>query len=104
MCIRDRLLADRGSLGAPARDASRSAIRRTSAGRGPMSTATDTGTSTRRKSVQRWGGLLLATVLWWALYLLNQPFWDWLVGRVVGLDLTSRLGSGVQFFFLDTVK
>ena len=69
-----------------------------------MSTATDTGTSTRRKSIQRWGGLLLATVLWWALYLANQPFWDWLIGRVVGLDLTSRLGSGVNFFFLDTVK
>ncbi len=69
-----------------------------------MSTATDTGTSTRRKSIQRWGGLLLATVLWWALYLANQPFWDWLIGRVFGLDLTSRLGSGVNFFFLDTVK
>ena len=69
-----------------------------------MSTATDTGTSTRRKSVQRWGGLLLATVLWWALYLANQPFWDWLIGHVFGLDLTSRLGSGVNFFFLDSVK
>ncbi len=69
-----------------------------------MSATTDTGTSTRRKSIQRWGGLLLATVVWWALYLLNQPFWDWLVGRVFGLDLTSRLGSGVNFFFLDTVK
>ena len=69
-----------------------------------MSTTTDTGISTRRKSVQRWGGLLLAAVVWWALYLLNQPFWDWLIGRVFGLDLTSRLGSGVNFFFLDTVK
>jgi uncharacterized membrane protein YraQ (UPF0718 family) len=52
----------------------------------------------------RWGGLLLAAVVWWALYLLNQPFWDWMIGRVVGLDLSSRLGSGVNFFFLDTVK
>ncbi len=30
--------------------------------------------------------------------------WNWLVGGVSGLDLASRLGSGVQFFFLDTVK
>jgi uncharacterized membrane protein YraQ (UPF0718 family) len=59
---------------------------------------------TRPQTIKRWGGLLLAAVIWWALYLLNQPFWDWLIGRVVGLDLTSRLGSGVQFFFLDTVK
>ena len=67
-----------------------------------MSTATTP--DTRRHSLKRRGGLLIAAVIWWALYLLNQPFWDWLVGRVVGLDLTSRLGSGVQFFFLDTVK
>ena len=67
-----------------------------------MSTAT--APDTRRRSLKRWGGLLIAAVIWWALYLLNQPFWDWLVGRVVGLDLTSRLGSGVNFFFLDTVK
>jgi hypothetical protein len=67
-----------------------------------MSTATTL--DTRRHSLKRWGGLLTAAVIWWALYLLNQPFWDWLVGRVIGLDLSSRLGSGVQFFFLDTVK
>ncbi len=60
--------------------------------------------STRKRSMVRWGGLLLAAVVWWALYLLNQPFWDWMIGRVVGLDLSSRLGSGVNFFFLDTVK
>jgi hypothetical protein len=67
-----------------------------------MSTATTP--DTRQHSLRRWGGLIVAAVIWWALYLLNQPFWDWLVGRVVGLDLTSRLGSGVNFFFLDTVK
>jgi uncharacterized membrane protein YraQ (UPF0718 family) len=59
---------------------------------------------TRQHTLTRWGGLIVAAVIWWALYLLNQPFWDWLVGRVIGLDLTSRLGSGVDFFFLDTVK
>ena len=65
---------------------------------------TTTTPDTRPQTVKRWGGLLLAAVIWWALYLLNQPFWDWLIGRVFGLDLTSRLCSGVQFFFLDTVK
>jgi len=59
---------------------------------------------TRRSSIRRWVGLLLVAVAWWAVYLLNQPFWDWLVGGVVGLDLTGRLGSGVNFFFADTVK
>ena len=61
-------------------------------------------TSARRASVRRWGGLALAAVAWWGLYLANQPFWDWLIGSVAGLDLTSRLGSGVHFFFYDSVK
>jgi len=66
--------------------------------------STITQTDSRRTSIRRWGGLLLAAVAWWALYLANQPFWDWLIGRVIGLDLTGRLGSGVNFFFADTVK
>lgn len=67
-----------------------------------MTTTADTGE--RRRSLLRWGGLALAAAAWWALYLLNQPFWDWLLGGMVGLDLASRLGSGVHFFFYDTVK
>ena len=67
-----------------------------------MSTTVES--STRRKSVQRWGGLVLAAAAWWVLYSANQPFWDWLIGSVVGLDLTSRLGSGVHFFFYDSIK
>lgn len=67
-----------------------------------MTTTADPGT--RRQSIQRWGGLALAAAIWWALYSLNQPFWDWLIGGVFGLDLNSRLGSGVHFFFYDTVK
>lgn len=58
----------------------------------------------RRRSIQRWSGLALAAALWWVLYLVNQPFWDWLIGSVIGLDLSGRLGSGVHFFFYDTVK
>ncbi len=58
----------------------------------------------RQRSIRRWGGLVLAAAAWWLLYSVNQPFWDWLIGGLFGLDLTSRLGSGVHFFFYDTVK
>lgn len=51
-----------------------------------------------------WLALGVAAVLWVALYLVNEPFWTWLVGDVAGLDLGSRLGSGVHFFCYDTVK
>ena len=59
---------------------------------------------TRSQLIRRWGGLILAAAAWWVLYLVNQPFWDWLIGDVLGFDLASRLGSGVHFFFYDTVK
>lgn len=54
--------------------------------------------------VQRWLGLGAAAVLWTAAYLLNQPLWDWLLFDVVGLDPDTRLGSGVHFFFYDSIK
>ena len=53
---------------------------------------------------RRWVGLAGAALLWTGLYAANLPFWNWLIGDVVGLDLSSRLGSGVHFFFYDTVK
>ena len=58
----------------------------------------------RRPAIKRWGGLAAAAVLWVLLYQVNQPFWDWLIGRVFGLDLADRLGSGINFFFADTIK
>ena len=57
-----------------------------------------------RTPVRRWVGLGAAAGVWFALYALNGRFWTWLVGDVVGLDLTSRLGSGVLFFVVDSVK
>jgi len=54
--------------------------------------------------VRRWVGLGAATALWFALYEVNLPWWDWLVYDVVGLAPESRLGSGVHFFFYDSVK
>lgn len=57
-----------------------------------------------RTPTRRWAGLAIAAALWWAAYRLNGPLWDWVVGDLVGLDLETRLGSGVHFFFYDTVK
>jgi len=57
-----------------------------------------------RTTTARWLGMGVAVVAWFTLYALNLPFWDWLVLDVVGLDPESRLGSGVHFFFFDTVK
>ena len=57
-----------------------------------------------RTPTRRWVGLGVAAVAWFALYEVNLPFWDWLLGDVVGLDLEGRLGSGVHFFFYDSVK
>ncbi|BDO41007.1 permease [Cellulomonas sp. NTE-D12] len=54
--------------------------------------------------VRRWTGLAGAAVVWFALYAVNGRFWMWLVGHVAGLDLTSRLSSGVLFFVTDSVK
>ncbi len=56
------------------------------------------------RPLRRWSAVGGAAVLWVALYVVNEPFWDWLVYRAVGLDAQSRLGSGVHFFFYDTVK
>ena len=52
----------------------------------------------------RWLGMGVAVVAWVTLYALNRPLWDWLLLDVVGLDPESRVGSGVHFFFFDTVK
>jgi len=57
-----------------------------------------------RTTTARWLGMGVVVVAWVTLYALNRPLWDWLVLDVVGLDPESRVGSGVHFFFFDTVK
>ena len=52
----------------------------------------------------RWATLGAAAVAWLVLYQVNGPVWEWVVDDVAGLDPVSRLGSGVHFFFYDTVK
>jgi uncharacterized membrane protein YraQ (UPF0718 family) len=54
--------------------------------------------------VRLWAGLGAATLLWWFLYRINGPFWDWVVYDVVGLDPDERLGSSIHFFVYDTTK
>jgi small redox-active disulfide protein 2 len=49
-------------------------------------------------------GLGAAVLAWFALYEANLPLWNWLLFDVVGLDPDTRLGSGVHFFFYDSVK
>jgi hypothetical protein len=53
---------------------------------------------------RRWGGVGAAALVWFALYAVNLPFWDWVVYDLAGLAPASRLGSGVQFFFYDSIK
>ncbi|SDT80816.1 permease [Actinoplanes derwentensis] len=57
----------------------------------------------RRPAVQ---GATLAAVagLWLVAYQLNRPWWDLVVYDWLRLDAGSRLGSGVHFFFYDSVK
>ena len=66
-----------------------------------MSVATQLRAST---PTRRWAGLGVAAVIWVALYWVNGPVWDWLVYRVLGLDASTQLGSGVHFFFYDSIK
>lgn len=53
---------------------------------------------------RRWVGLGAAALGWLALYEVNEPLWDWIVYDVAGLAPASRLGSGVHFFFVDSIK
>lgn len=66
------------------------------------------GTVGPEKPGERTCGLLvtlaLAAAAWVAIYLVNEPFWNWLLGSVIGLDPTSTVGSSIHFFLYDTVK
>ncbi len=48
--------------------------------------------------------LLGAAILWWVLYRVNGPFWDWAVFRAAGLAPDGRLGETIRFFVYDTTK
>jgi uncharacterized membrane protein YraQ (UPF0718 family) len=57
-----------------------------------------------RAALRRWAGLAAAAIVWVALYQTNLPFWTWLLGDVIGLDLHSQVGDSVLFFVYDTTK
>jgi uncharacterized membrane protein YraQ (UPF0718 family) len=48
--------------------------------------------------------LPLAVVVWAGAIKALAPVWDWVLGDLAGLDLDSRLGESVRFFFYDTTK
>jgi uncharacterized protein len=48
--------------------------------------------------------LAVAALGWGLLYALNERIWDLLLGRLIGVDLDSRVGDAVRFFLYDTVK
>ena len=50
------------------------------------------------------GALVGSAVVWWMLYSLNLPFWDWLLYDVFGMDPEARLTETLHFFLYDTVK
>ena len=47
---------------------------------------------------------LVVALAWLAALRVNEPVWDAVVYRWVGLDESSRVGSAVHFFLADTVK
>ena len=55
-------------------------------------------------ALRRWMPVAVAAALWWLLYSINRPFWDWLLFDVIGLDPASRVGESVHFFFYDVTK
>jgi uncharacterized membrane protein YraQ (UPF0718 family) len=70
-----------------------------------MSSSTVTPASSPVASaLRRWGPVVAAAALWWFLYSINRPFWDWVLFDVVGLDPLSRLGESIHFFFYDVTK
>ena len=58
----------------------------------------------RQQAARRWVLLGLAAVAWAAAYAVNEIFWTWLYGTVLGWDLTAGWGSIIHFFCYDTIK
>ena len=52
----------------------------------------------------RWVEVGSAALVWLAVYEVNLSLWNWVVYDVAGLSPASQLGSGVQFFFYDSIK
>jgi uncharacterized membrane protein YraQ (UPF0718 family) len=68
-----------------------------------VTTRADVG-SRQRRSVTPWAKVAAAAGLWWFVYTVNRPMWEWALFDVAGLDSESRVGSAVEFFLYDTTK
>jgi uncharacterized membrane protein YraQ (UPF0718 family) len=49
-------------------------------------------------------GLATVALVWFVLYRLNAPFWDWLIYSALDLSPDSAVGSALHFFGYDVVK
>ena len=65
---------------------------------------TTTPESPASGAARRWLSVASAAALWWVLYSVNRPFWDWLLFEVLGLDPESRVGESIHFFCYDVTK
>ena len=54
--------------------------------------------------LRSWGLVALATVIWFALYNVIQPFANWIAYGLLALPQTSHLGESLAFFFYDVPK
>ena len=65
---------------------------------------TSPAVSPPRSGLRRWGGLAAGTAAWIVLYQANLPFWRWLLGDALGIDLQSSTGDSLLFFGYDLTK
>ncbi len=69
-----------------------------------MNTDAPTRAPAEKAGPRLWVPLVGATVVWFVLYQVNLPFWDWLLYDVIGLDQATRLGEAIHFFCYDVTK
>jgi uncharacterized protein len=66
--------------------------------------ASASGTITAKPEVGPWWRVVLAAGVWIALYLLIEPFSQWIAYGLAALPRGSHLGVAVAFFFYDVPK
>ena len=54
--------------------------------------------------LRAWGLVVVAAVIWFALYNVIQPFANWIAYGLLALPQTSHLGESLAFFFYDVPK
>ena len=66
--------------------------------------STEVSQETTAGLARRHWWLGVAALVWFVLYRVNKPFWDWLVFDVAGAESGSRFGESVWFFCYDVTK